>query len=60
MIKKKHLRKRLETYIDEIFSSEHILAETKSGDITFEQTKRLDKIKDDLTNLIFEQVKQNL
>lgn len=46
--------------IDDLFVISHDLFETKSGDITPDQSVRLDKIKDDLKTLIIEQTKQNL
>lgn len=42
-----------------MFTEAHEIAETTSGDITPEQAMRLDKIMNDLVELIDEQVKQN-
>ena len=50
----------LESSIDEVFVTAHQLFETKSGDITPEQTERLDSLRKQMVDLILEQVKQNL
>jgi len=46
--------------VDDMFAEAHKMVETKTGDITPEQMQRLHKIHKDLTELIEEQVKQNL
>jgi len=45
---------------DEVFTDIHQFYSSKSGDITPEQTVRLERIKKELTQLYFEQLKQNL
>jgi hypothetical protein len=56
---KEEIIKIVENGIDCMFVEAHSIADTKSGDITPSQEFRLDKIKEDLINLIFEQVEQN-
>lgn len=56
---KEEIAKIVEESIDSMFVDAHSIAETKSGDITPEQVLRLDKIMEDLVNLIAEQVEQN-
>lgn len=46
--------------VDNLFSQAHEEFKTKSGDISPMQEVRLDEIKDNLANLVTEQVKQNL
>ncbi len=50
----------LESVVDGVFVTAHQLFETKSGDITPEQTERLDSLRKQMVDLILEQVKQNL
>lgn len=50
----------LDGSIDEVFVTAHQLFETKSGDITPEQSERLDSLKKQIFELVLEQVKQNL
>ena len=45
--------------LSELFSDVHVEAGTTSGDIYPEQQERLNKIIEDLQNIIFEQVTQN-
>jgi hypothetical protein len=56
---KSEIAQIVENGIGEMFVEAHSVMETKSGDITPEQAFRLDKIMQDLTDLIVEQVKQN-
>lgn len=56
---KEEIARIVEEGIDSMFVDAHSIAETKSGDITPEQVLRLDKIMEDLANLIAEQVEQN-
>jgi hypothetical protein len=46
--------------IDYIFVQGHTIADTKSGDISPNQLLRLEKIQNELTELLLEQIKQNL
>jgi ornithine cyclodeaminase/alanine dehydrogenase-like protein (mu-crystallin family) len=54
------IKYEVESKIDEIFVDAHQEANTKSGDITPDQQMKLDNIIDELSELIYEQVKQNL
>ena len=56
---KEEIARIVEEGIDSMFVDAHSNADTKSGDITPSQLFRLDKIKEDLINLITEQVEQN-
>jgi hypothetical protein len=56
---KEEIAKIVENGVGCMFVEVHSIGETKSGDITPEQTSRLDKIMEDLANLISEQVEQN-
>jgi|LakMenEpi03Aug12_release.lakeMendotaPanAssembly.Ray.scaffolds.fasta_scaffold929707_2 hypothetical protein len=56
---KEEIARIVEERISNMFVDAHSIADTKSGDITPSQEFRLDKIKEDLINLIFEQVEQN-
>jgi len=49
----------VENGVDNMFVEAHSIAKTTSGDITPEQQLRLDKIIQDLADLINEQVEQN-
>lgn len=46
--------------VDELISDLHYDFETKSGEATLMQAYRLEQIKKDLTELLFEQINQNL
>jgi hypothetical protein len=50
----------VDEYIEEIFSDAHYEFNTKSGDIFPDQQITLDRIKDDLTQLVMNQVSQNI
>ncbi|MHA2182842.1 MAG: hypothetical protein ACXAAH_15595 [Promethearchaeota archaeon] len=58
------MKERIERAVREgvggIFNEAHEIAKTKSGDISISQSIRLAKIEKNLTELIEEQVKQNL
>jgi len=56
----KEIEDELDESIDEVFVTAHQLFETKSGDITPEQSERLDSLKKQIFDLMLEQVKQNL
>lgn len=60
----KDLREKLAQLVNEsidyIFIQGHTIAETKSGDITPCQVILLNKIEKELTDLLFDQIKQNL
>lgn len=57
---KKFIENQVETTIDLIFANAHGYAMTESGDITPEQAFELDKIKEQLQELIYKQTVQNL
>ena len=46
--------------VDYIFVQGHSIAETKSGDATPEQVFELKRIQKELTELLYQQIKQNL
>jgi hypothetical protein len=46
--------------VDYIFVQGHSIAETKSGDTTPEQVLELERIQKELTELLYQQIKQNL
>lgn len=57
---KQYIASEVKHYIDEIFDDVHSYLNTESGDITPEQTLKLESIKNELSTLILNQVKQNL
>ena len=57
---KKELKELVEESLDYIFVQGHSIACTTTGDITPEQQLRFDKITEDLTALLIEQISQNL
>jgi len=61
---KMHLKSKMDVRVnqevDKLFEEAHQFAKTKSGDTTPSQAKRLDKIKQELKDLIVEQTLQNL
>jgi hypothetical protein len=57
---KEKLSQLLVETIDYIFVQGHTIADTKSGDISPNQLLRLEKIQNELTELLLEQIKQNL
>jgi hypothetical protein len=56
----KEIEDRLTENIDDVFVLAHKLFGTNSGDISPSQTVQLDSLKEQLFDLILEQVKQNL
>jgi hypothetical protein len=56
---KEEITKIVEHGVGCMFVEAHSIADTTSGDITPEQQFRLDKIMQDLADLINEQVEQN-
>lgn len=60
VVVKEDLRGIVDSEIDSLFETAHEHAKTTSGDITPTQMVKLDNIKEELTDLIYEQVKQNL
>lgn len=50
----------VDSVIEGLFSEMHVFAETKSGDISPDQQSELNRIKLELSELIYQQVKQNL
>lgn len=54
------IEKELSDKIDEVFVTAHEVFKTDSGDITPEQTIRLNSLRAQVLDLILEQVKQNL
>lgn len=54
------VRHRLESKINSVFISAHEFAGTKSGDISPEQQLELDKLTEQLKELIVKQTLQNL
>lgn len=57
---KKFIENQVEATIDLIFANAHGYAMTESGDITPEQAFELDKIKEQLQELVYKQTVQNL
>jgi len=59
-----NLKEKLTTLVNEtvdyIFVQGHSIAETKSGDFTPEQMFELERIQKELTELLYQQIKQNL
>jgi hypothetical protein len=59
-----NLKEKLTTLVievvDYIFVQGHSIADTKSGDITPDQEFELERIQKELTELLYQQIKQNL
>ncbi len=64
MLSKENLKQSVKTdltnAIDLVFDASHKLAQTKSGDITPDQQSELNRLTEELTNLIVEQTFQNV
>lgn len=56
----KFIEQQVDAAVDLIFANAHGYAMTTSGDITPEQVIQLDKIKEELKTLVYNQVSQNL
>jgi hypothetical protein len=56
----KFIEQQVDAAVDLIFGNAHGYAMTTSGDITPEQVIQLDKIKEELKTLVYNQVSQNL
>jgi hypothetical protein len=56
----KDLKELVDESFDYIFVQGHSIAETNPGDISPEQQQLYDHLKEQLTKLLIEQIKQNL
>ena len=57
---KEKLTELISESIGQIFIQGHSIAETKSGDCTPDQVLELERIQKELTELLYQQIKQNL